>query len=271
MAGPVSFKPPAGRSGTAIPTVLADDEALALDELAFLLREFPEIEIVGTARNGIEAVQCIEECEPDLVFLDVQMPGLDGLGVIHKLKVDKAPMPAFVLCTAYEQYALEAFRLEAMDYLLKPVDRDRLAQTVERVKRSLLEPELAITSATVNTGTAASGPVARAKLLVKANGRNLIVDASDLIYATIEDGLITVVTTAVEGQTNYKTIEELQSSLDPATFWRAHRGYVVNINHIREVIPWFKSSYQLRMDDKKGTEIPVSRVQTKRLRELFKL
>jgi two-component system LytT family response regulator/two-component system response regulator LytT len=270
MAGPVPFKPPAGRSGTAIPTVLADDEALALDELAFLLREFPDIEIVGTARNGIEAVQCIEECEPDLVFLDVQMPGLDGLGVIHKLKADKAPMPAFVLCTAYEQYALEAFRLEALDYLLKPVDRDRLAQTVERVKRSLLEPEPAAPTMAVNAG-AAPGPVARAKLLVKTNGRNLIVDASDLIYATIEDGLITVVTTAVEGQTNYKTIEELQSSLDPATFWRAHRGYVVNINHIREVIPWFKSSYQLRMDDKKGTEIPVSRVQTKRLRELFKL
>ncbi|MGJ5820283.1 LytR/AlgR family response regulator transcription factor [Paludibaculum fermentans] len=272
MAGPVPIKPPAGRSGPAIPTVLADDEALALDELAFLLREFPDIEIVGTARNGIEAVQCIEECEPDLVFLDVQMPGLDGLGVIHKLKADKAPMPAFVLCTAYEQYALEAFRLEALDYLLKPVDRDRLAQTVERVKRSLLEPEQGPAPTTANAGTASGpGPVARAKLLVKSSGRNLIVDASDLIYATIEDGLITVVTTAVEGQTNYKTIEELQSSLDPATFWRAHRGYVVNINHIREVIPWFKSSYQLRMNDKKGTEIPVSRVQTKRLRELFKL
>ncbi|MGC4056046.1 MAG: LytTR family DNA-binding domain-containing protein [Paludibaculum sp.] len=267
MAGPVSIKPPAGRSGTAIPTVLADDEALALDELAFLLREFPDIEIVGTARNGIEAVECIEECEPDLVFLDVQMPGLDGLGVIHKLKADKAPMPAFVLCTAYEQYALEAFRLEALDYLLKPVDRDRLAQTVDRVKRSLLEPEPTAPPLTATT----PGPVARAKLLVKSSGRNLIVDASELIYATIEDGLITVVTTAVEGQTNYKTIEELQSSLDPAVFWRAHRGYVVNINHIREVIPWFKSSYQLRMDDKKGTEIPVSRVQTKRLRELFKL
>lgn len=267
MAGPVTSKPPNGRSGPAIPTVLADDEALALDELAFLLREFPDIEIVGTARNGIEAVQRIEECEPDLVFLDVQMPGLDGLGVIHKLKADKAPMPAFVLCTAYEQYALEAFRLEALDYLLKPVDRDRLAQTVERVKRSLLEPE----PAPISAAATVPSPASRAKLLVKSNGRNLIVDASELIYATIEDGLITVATTSIEGQTNYKTIEELQSSLDPATFWRAHRGYVVNINHIREVIPWFKSSYQLRMDDKKGTEIPVSRVQTKRLRELFKL
>ncbi|MBI5281670.1 MAG: response regulator transcription factor [Candidatus Solibacter usitatus] len=259
-----------GRAHTAaaIPTVLADDEAPALDELAFLLREFPEIEIVGTAHNGVQAVERIEELEPDLVFLDVQMPGLDGLGVIHKLKADKAPLPAFVLCTAYDQYALEAFRVEALDYLLKPVERDRLALTVERVRRIMLEPPQADPAISLPQ-TAHSLP--RSKMLIKAAGRNLIVDASDVIYATIQDGLITVVTTHLEGQTNYKTLEELQSSLDPAAFWRAHRSYLVNINRIREVIPWFKSSYQLRMDDKKGTEIPVSRVQTKRLRDLFKL
>jgi two-component system LytT family response regulator/two-component system response regulator LytT len=97
------------------------------------------------------------------------------------------------------------------------------------------------------------------------------VDAQDIIYATIEDGLITVVTTQMEGMSNYRTIEELQSNLDPDTFWRVHRSYLVNINRIREVIPWFRSSYQLRMDDKKQTEIPVSRVQTKRLRALLKL
>ncbi len=111
----------------------------------------------------------------------------------------------------------------------------------------------------------------RTKLLVKSNNRNLIVDAHDVIYATIEDGLITVVTTTVEGHSNYRTIEELQSNLDPEIFWRVHRSYLVNINRIREVIPWFKSSYQLRMEDKKGTEIPVSRVQTKRLRALLRL
>ncbi|HEY3439782.1 MAG TPA: LytTR family DNA-binding domain-containing protein [Paludibaculum sp.] len=256
-----------GRNAPTIPTVIADDESPALDELLFLLKEFPEIEVVGTARNGVEAVARIEELEPDLVFLDVQMPGLDGLGVIHKLKSDGVPLPAFVLCTAYEQYALEAFRLEALDYLLKPVERERLVLTIDRVKRTMLEPDVppvAVPAIPVNT-------VGRAKILVRAAGRNLIVDADDLIYATIEDGLITMVTSTVEGQTNYKTLEELQSSLDPASFWRAHRSYLVNINRIREVIPWFKSSYQLRMDDKRGSEVPVSRVQTKRLRELFKL
>lgn len=259
------------RATATIPAVLADDEAPALDELAFLLRDHPEIEIVGTARNGLEAVERIEELEPDLVFLDVNMPGLDGLGVINKLRADGGPMPAFVLCTAYEQYALEAFRLEALDYLLKPVDKDRLGLTVQRIKRNLLDaPETPDAPAAAPPSPAAATP-ARSKLLVRCAGRNLIVDSADVVYATIEDGLITVATKTLEGQTNYKTIEELQSSLDPARFWRAHRSYLVNIDHIREVVPWFKSSYQLRMDDKKGTGVPVSRVQTKRLRELFKL
>jgi len=107
--------------------------------------------------------------------------------------------------------------------------------------------------------------------MVKAGNRNFIVDASDIIYATIDSGLITLVTTAFEGQSNYRTIEDLQANLDRELFWRVHRSYLVNINRIKEVVPWFKSSYQLRMDDKKHTEIPVSRVQTRRLRELFKL
>lgn len=257
------------RATTTVPTILADDEVLALDELAYLLKDFPEIEVVGTARNGIEAVEQIESLEPDLVFLDVQMPGLDGLGVINRLKSIKAPMPAFVLCTAYEQYALDAFRLEALDYLVKPVERDRLVLTIDRVRRTMIEPEAqAVIPVPVAEGPAAP---ARSKLLVKSAGRNLVVDADDVVYATIEDGLITIVTTSVEGQTNFKTIEELQANLDPATFWRVHRSYLVNINRIREVIPWFKSSYQLRMDDRKQSEVPVSRVQTKRLRTMFKL
>lgn len=261
----VILGPMSGRAAVTIPTVVADDEGPALDELLFLLKEFAEIEVVGTARNGLEAVERIEALEPDLVFLDVQMPGLDGLGVIHKLKQDGAPMPAFVLCTAYEQYALEAFKLEALDYLLKPVERDRVALTVDRVKRAMLEPEREPQPASP------ASPAARTKLLVRSGGRNLIVDTADVVYATIEDGLITVVTTTIEGETNYRTIEELQMNLDAECFWRAHRSYLVNINRIREVVPWFKSSFQLRMDDKKGTEIPVSRVQTKRLREMFRL
>jgi len=250
-----------------ISALLVDDEQLAREELSYLLKEFADIEVLASARNGLEAIKLIEQLEPDVVFLDVHMPGLDGLGVIQKLREKNIPLPHFILATAYDQYALEAFRLEALDYLLKPIEKERLAVTIERAHKAVSEKGKAAVPEVAPPKVAGQ----RTKLLVKNNSRNFIVDAQDMIYATIEDGLITVVAGNVEGESNYRTIEELQSNLDPNTFWRVHRSFLVNIHRIREVIPWFKSSFQLRMDDKKQTEIPVSRVQTKRLRALLKL
>ncbi len=260
------------RGAGVLSAILADDERLALDELTYLLRDFPEVDIIATASNGLEAAQRIDELEPDVVFLDVQMPGMDGMSVIRKIRDGGGYQPYFILATAYDQYAVEAFRLEALDYLLKPVEKDRLGETVARASKFVLERARA--SADAPAPAVPSGPrtsLERAKILVRAQGRHFVVDAPEIIFATIEDGTITVVTGAFEGVVNYRTIEELQSNLDPDTFWRVHRSYLVNIHRIREVIPWFKSSYQVKMDDKKGTEIPVSRVQTKRLRTLLKL
>ena len=127
------------RSAPIISTLLVDDEKLATDELAYLLRDFEDVEVVATASNGLEAMKLIEDLEPDLVFLDVQMPGLDGMGVIRKLREKKIPLPHFVLATAFDQYAVEAFRLEALDYVLKPVEKDRLIQVVERARRTAAE------------------------------------------------------------------------------------------------------------------------------------
>jgi two-component system, LytTR family, response regulator LytT len=255
------------RATSTISAVLVDDEQLAREELSYLLREFADVEVLATAKNGLEAIKLIEDLEPDVVFLDVQMPGLDGLGVIQKLREKDIPLPHFILATAYDQYALEAFRLDALDYLLKPIEKDRLALSVERARKVIAEKAK---NSQPESIPLRSGPQ-RTKLLVKSSNRNFIVDAQEVVYATIEDGLITVVATGVEGESNYRTIEELQSNLDPDVFWRVHRSFLVNINRIKEVIPWFKSSFQLRMDDKKQTEIPVSRVQTKRLRALLKL
>jgi two-component system response regulator LytT len=254
------------RATATLTTMIVDDEQLAQDELAYLLREFPDIEVVGTARHGLEAVTLIQKLEPDLVFMDVQMPGLDGLGVVRKLREINFDLPHIIFATAFDQYAVEAFRLEAMDYLLKPIERARLEETIERARRAIQDRQKAI----VPEPPPRLNPQ-RTKLLVRSGNRNFIVDASEMVYATIEDGLITLVTSTLEGHSNYKTIEELQANLDRDTFWRVHRSYLVNINRIREVVPWFKSSFQLRMDDKKQTEVPVSRVQTKRLRELLKL
>jgi two-component system LytT family response regulator/two-component system response regulator LytT len=255
-----------GSVTSVLSAIVVDDEQLAREELAFLLKDFADIQIVATGANGLEAVRLIEELEPDLVFLDVQMPGLDGLGVIARLREKNVPLPHFILATAFDQYAVDAFRLQAMDYLLKPIEKERLAMTVERARRAIQDQARSRPAEAV----ARPGPQ-RTKLLLRAGSRNLIIDAQEMVYATIDDGLITIVTPALEGQSNYRTLEELQSRLDPETFWRVHRSYLVNINRIREVIPWFKSSYQLKMDDKKQTEIPVSRAQTKRLRALLKL
>ena len=254
-----------------ISAVIVDDEQLARDELAYLLKEVG-VDVVAQGKNGVEAVNLIKELSPDLVFLDVQMPGLDGLGVVKKLLDRKVPMPQIVFATAFDQYAVKAFEVNAVDYLLKPFDRKRVTQAVDRAKKKLESAGTSTDqiSTLVKMLEQQQRPQA-AKVLLKSAGRLFLVDQKDICYASIEDGIITVVSTHMEGQSNCRTLEELLDSLDHNMFWRAHRSYLVNIQRIKEVVPWFKSSYQLRMDDKKQTEIPVSRAQTKRLRELFGL
>jgi two-component system LytT family response regulator/two-component system response regulator LytT len=287
-----------------ISALIIDDEQLARDELKYLLDQVGGVEVVAQGTNGIEAVDLIEEHHPDLVFLDVQMPGLDGFAVIQRLLErnrsktigGKAaePLPQIVFATAYDQYAVRAFDVNAVDYLLKPFDRTRVEQAVERVRsrmtggasapaeggknplpespvESRAESQLDALLRLLNRPQGASRTPQPAKLIVQAQSRLLLIDQADICYAAIDEGVIRVVTQTFEGQSKCRTLEELLELLDPALFWRAHRGFVVNINHIREVVPWFKSSYQLRMNDKRQTEIPVSRAQTKRLRELFNL
>src|ERR1700756_4365305 len=157
------------RATSTLSAILVDDEQLAREELSYLLKEFPDVEVLGMGRNGLEAVKLIENLEPDVVFLDVQMPGLDGFGVIQKLRETDIPLPHFILATAYDQYALEAFRWEALDYLLKPIEKERLVVAVERARKVIAEkakslpPEIAPPP---RTGAQ------RTKLLVKNSNRN---------------------------------------------------------------------------------------------------
>jgi two-component system LytT family response regulator/two-component system response regulator LytT len=189
------------------------------------------------------------------------------------------PLPQIVFATAYDQYAVRAFDVNAVDYLLKPFDRTRVEQAVERVRGrlagstngSLPESQIESLLRLLNRPQGASRTPQPAKLIVQAQNRLLLIDQAEICFAAIDEGVIRVATQSFEGLSKCRTLEELLDLLDPAVFWRAHRGFVVNINHIREVVPWFKSSYQLRMNDKRQTEIPVSRAQTRRLRELFNL
>jgi len=280
-----------------ISALIIDDEQLAREELKYLLDSVGGVEVVGQGANGIEAVELIEEHHPDLVFLDVQMPGLDGFAVIQRLMdrsrskagagKDAEPLPQIVFATAYDQYAVRAFDVNAVDYLLKPFDRGRVVEAVERVRGRIAGGGLG-----AGTGPQADSPIESqleallrllkrpqgpdrtpqpAKVIVQAQNRLLLVSQAEICFAAIDEGVIRIVTRTFEGNSKCRTLEELLEQLDPAHFWRAHRGFVVNIDHIREVVPWFKSSYQLRMNDKAQTEIPVSRTQTRRLRELFNL
>ena len=252
--------------------VIVDDEQLARDELAYLLKTAGDVEIVAEAHNGVEAVNLIREHSPDLVFLDVQMPGLDGFGVLKKLIDKNVRLPRIVFATAYDQYAVKAFEVNAVDYVLKPFDEKRIFQAVQKVREQLQPSSQADDKLDALVKMLeARKPQPASKVLIKSGGRLFLVDQKDICFASIEDGVITVVTSTLDGQSNCRTLEELLAALDPNLFWRAHRSYLVNINRIKEVVPWFKSSYQLRMGDRNQTEVPVSRAQTKRLRELFGL
>ena len=251
--------------------VIVDDEQLARDELAFLLKSVGDVDVVAQGKNGMEAVSLIREHSPDVVFLDVQMPGLDGFGVIKRLVDRKVPLPQIVFATAFDQYAVKAFEVNAVDYLLKPFDKKRVTLSVQRARKNLHSDAAPAERLESIMKLLEGQKPQNTKVLLKSAGRLILVDQKDICFASIEDGVITVVAASLDGQSNCRTLEELLASLDPSLFWRAHRSFLVNINRIKEVVPWFKSSYQLRMDDKKQTEIPVSRAQTKRLRELFGL
>jgi len=257
-----------------INTIIVDDEKPAREELAFLLKAFPEISLIGQGKNGLEAVNLIKEHNPDLVFLDVQMPGLDGFGVLQKLVERKLRVPHVVFATAFDHYAVQAFDVNAVDYVLKPFDKARLSKAITKAKREIeahTSPTERLEQLVSQLFAPKQSSNQPSKILIRSQQRMLLVDAEDLIFASIEGGLISVTAKDLEGSSNYRTLEELHATLDSDSFWRPHRSYLVNIHHIREVVPWFKSSFMLKMNDKKSSEIPVSRQQTKRLRELFKL
>jgi two-component system response regulator LytT len=261
--------------------VLVDDEQLAREELTYLLGQVGDVEVLGQAGNGVEALATIDRLQPDVVFLDVQMPGLTGFEVARRL-LDAQAASHIIFVTAYDQHAIEAFEVNAVDYLLKPVDPARLELAVQRARRRIATDRL---NSEADGGIPDSLNVRlekivqlvadrqsrRERLAIKVGERFLLVQSEEIIYASLVDEGIAVVTNQHAGTSNYRTLDELQARLDPAVFWRVHRSHLVNINKIKEIVPWFSRNYILRMKDEKTTEIPVSRTQTRRLREYLKL
>ena len=255
--------------------IVVDDEQLARAELCFQLERAEDVEVIGQAGHGIEAIAAVDQHDPDIVFLDVQMPGLDGFEVAHRLLERGEEAPGVIFVTAYDQRAIAAFEVNAVDYLLKPVDAARLDQALQRARRRLAADRA--TPVPLNdqleriVKLMADREVRREQVAVKVGERFMLVQAEEIIFASLADESINIVTGQVSGTSNYRTLDDLQARLDPAVFWRVHRSHLVNINKIKEIVPWFSRNYILRMKDAKGTEIPVSRSQTKRLREYLKL
>ena len=263
---PQALKP----SGPPLTAVVADDEQLARDELCFLLGQIDGVDVVGQAANGVEALEQIGRLTPDIAFLDVQMPGLTGFEVARRL-VDQRPGPGVIFVTAFDQRAIEAFEVNAVDYLLKPVDANRLEQAVIRARQRRVDhqPLAGQLDQLMRLMTGQKGR--RDQVAVKVQDRFVLVQADDIIHASLVEDSITIVTGQVSGTSNDRTLDELHARLDPEVFWRVHRSHLVNINKVKEIVPWFSRNYILRMKDAKATEIPVSRSQTRRLRDYLKL
>ena len=252
--------------------VVVDDEQLAREELCYMLEQMGNVEVIAQAGNGLEAVGLVERLAPDVLFLDVQMPGLNGFEVAHRL-IQNGTTPNIVFVTAFDRHAIEAFEVNAVDYLLKPVEAARLEKAVERARQRVVPARKAPIDDQIEriVQLMADRQSKRERVAVKVGERFLLVQAEEIIYASLADDSINIVTSQLAGTSNFRTLDELQARLDPSIFWRVHRSHLVNINKVKEIVPWFSRNYILRMKDAKNSEIPVSRAQTKRLRDYLKL
>jgi DNA-binding LytR/AlgR family response regulator len=246
----------------AMRTLIVDDEAPARERLKRYLADLEEVELIGEAQDGIQAVEMIESHSPDLVLLDIQMPGLDGFDVVEALQ---GP-PAIIFVTAYDQYAIRAFEVHALDYLLKPYKQERLAQAIRHARQALEDgQDLGAQLRPLLEGLAAEGRyLARLAVRDGESIRVLDVDRVDWIGIQEEQVLVHV------GERAYpirRTLTELDARLDPARFFRAHRSAIVNLDRVQQIIPWFKGSHILRLTT--GAEVDLSRAQARVLRRIL--
>jgi DNA-binding LytR/AlgR family response regulator len=246
----------------AMRTLIVDDETPARERLKRYLANLEGVSVIGEAQDGVQAVEMIESQSPELVLLDIQMPGLDGFGVVEALQ----EAPAIIFVTAYDQYAIRAFEVHALDYLLKPFSRERLAKAIQRAREALAggqDPSAQLRP--LLEGLAAEGRYLT-RLAVRHRDCIRVLDAGEVDWIGIEDEQVWVHV----GDQAYpirRTLTELEARLDPKRFFRAHRSAIVNLDRVQEVIPWFKGSHILRLTT--GAEVDLSRAQARRLRKIL--
>lgn len=256
-----------------IRTVIVDDEPLARRNIRLLLKDDSEIEILGEASNGQEALALINKHSPDLVFLDIQMPEMDGFGVLEN--IDAVQLPVIVFVTAYDQYALKAFEYHALDYLLKPFDDARFAKALAQAKLQVEQKELKDLSerlvALLENRERPPEEPARTRYvsrwLIKSAGRVFFLKTDDIDYVQAEDYYVKL-HVGRKGHLLRETMNEMEAKLDPSQFLRIHRSSIVNIERIRELQQHFNGEYIVLLQD--GTELKLSRSRREQLQNLLK-
>jgi len=243
-------------------TLIVDDEAPARERLRRYLATLEGVKVIGEATDGVEAVEMIGAQAPDLVLLDIQMPGLDGFGVVDALE----DPPPIIFVTAYDQYAIRAFEVHALDYLLKPFSRERLAKAIQRAQEALAEgQDVSAQLRPLLEGLAAGGRYLT-RLAVRDRESILVLDADGIDWIGLDDEQV-VVHVGDQAYPIRRTLTELEARLDPKRFFRAHRSAIVNLDRVQEIIPWFKGAHILRLTT--GAEVDLSRAQARALRKML--
>lgn len=233
-----------------IRAMIAEDELLARQELEFMLSSFPDIELCPSVSTGKELIEKYSEFLPDVIFLDIQMPELEGIQAAKYLR-QRGSFPLIVFTTAYDRYAVEAFGLNATDYLLKPFDEKRLEEAIIRIRRQLKRPEQ-------------PAPLKVAKLLLESEGKVFVVDPASIYYLMRDERTVRIFTSNKEYQSKL-TLQKLEEKLLPYHFFRSHRSFLVNLQYVEQIIPWFNGAYNLTLKNMPKVRIPVSRTAAKEL------
>lgn len=247
-----------------INVMIAEDEFLAREELQYLLEKEKDFALLPSAESGEQLLDLYFEYRPDVVFLDIEMPGITGVEAAKQITASTKDAPLFVFTTAYDTYAVDAFAIEALDYLLKPFDQVRLQQTLERIRVKLHPGQQETTDVKY---TQVTSPTSN-KLLVD-DGEKMIVISPESIYYAVPSQRMLEIHTENEVIESKMTLQELEKKLSGRAFFRTHRSYLVNLNHILEITPWFNGAYNITLKNKDKTIIPVSRSARKALFEKF--
>ncbi|ADU66510.1 LytTR family DNA-binding domain-containing protein [Desulfurispirillum indicum] len=245
--------------------VIVEDEAPAVDELKYILRQAENVEVVADVQNGLKSLDVIKKLKPDVVFLDIELPDMNGFEVATEL-LEYAHRPLIIFCTAYDEYAIKAFEVNAVDYILKPYNDERILQALERAKGRLEEKKI-YHEQLRSAMSELTGNRIR-KIVVESRGKLKVIDQEEIYWIGASVGK-TEFHTHEEMYYSNHTLQNLEKILDDKLFLRIHRSHIINLNRVRELIPWFSGSFQVGMDDKAKTNLAVGRDKVKILKNIL--